>query len=507
MNSRVDKFILLQRSLTVAALAWVTAWCWYTWGYWEDDAYIHAEYARNVLQGQGFMFNGVVSNGDTSPAWVILLAAAFGTGAQWLLAGKTLSIVATAFTLVILWRFAIRLQNDMGLTIPGLPAWMVALFVTSPYFCYWSFSGMEAVWAAGWLMLQSMLLTPRRVSLAALLAACLSVGLGPVIRPELILMFPVAAPFLLKQGLQLVKPLNWNRRVAVFLLAGFFLALPVVVWIVYALEAFGYVLPNTNAAKQAAPGSSVLARLTQVVGLGFPGIMLAVTALASSIAIPWLRRPVANTGSAIRQTFFGVPTSGLPLASWVFVVIIFYQMNHTYVQTRYALVLAPGLTCLLWVWCATQLRTGTLALISTVALVLSTFASLQMAGPHLRNKIEGIEATSAMADYIKANVPRGEGIAVYSIGQYGFLLRDYTLIDIGGITRPEAAEYLFESSGRKMLEWAKKEGATYYISGDRPEEGATLLHSVSSRALGWHLRREVYEEDRSQSLWRLPSHP
>ena len=64
------------------ALAWVwlglaafgcVLWFMHARGYWEDDAWIHLEFARSLSRGHGFEFNGQVVYGDTSPLWVWLL--------------------------------------------------------------------------------------------------------------------------------------------------------------------------------------------------------------------------------------------------------------------------------------------------------------------------------------------------------------------------------------------------------------------------------------------------
>ncbi|TDP88545.1 hypothetical protein EV672_101697 [Aquabacterium commune] len=489
--------------LLALSLLWVAGWLWFTWGYWEDDAYIHLEYARNFHDGRGFMFNGLVSNGDTSPLWVVLLAAALGTGLAWLVAGKVLTILCAAFTMIMLWRFASRLREDAELDANSLPAWMLLIFVASPYFCYWAFSGMEAVGAAGWLMMQSMLLMPRRASLGTLMAAALSIGLGPVIRPEMVLMFAAGGPFLLYQWWQVTQGMSAARRGAVFLTAAVLLALPLAVWSAYALQAFGYVMPNTNAAKRAAPDSSVVLRMLNVFGLGFPGVLLALAGLAAALGVPALRAATAGTPSRTRM-LLGIPASAAPMAAWLALVTLFYVFNQTYVQTRYALVMAPGLTCLLWVLALRHMRSGLVNALSVTTVALCVAGSLWMARPHLRNKMEVISAIDQMARHIQATVPAGQGIAVYSIGQYGFQLRQHPLIDIGGITRPEASKYLFEG-GDKMLAWAKREGARYYISGESPEPGATLLYETQGRVTGWYFQTGAYDAPAMHRLWLLPA--
>src|SRR2546421_1522570 len=41
-----------------------------------DDTYIHCRFAENLLDGKGYLFNpGQVVSADTSPLWVLMIAA------------------------------------------------------------------------------------------------------------------------------------------------------------------------------------------------------------------------------------------------------------------------------------------------------------------------------------------------------------------------------------------------------------------------------------------------
>jgi hypothetical protein len=87
-------WLLLALSAAIAV-----AWFVYALGYWEDDAYIHLEFARSLAAGRGFQFNGHLVYGDTSPLWVGLLVAFHAVIPNWLAAGKALTAVAAVFAL------------------------------------------------------------------------------------------------------------------------------------------------------------------------------------------------------------------------------------------------------------------------------------------------------------------------------------------------------------------------------------------------------------------------
>lgn len=478
---------------------WLVFWFWHTWGYWEDDAYIHIEYARHVAQGQGFMFQGQLSNGDTSPAWVLLLAGVTAGATQWWWGGKLLTVLSLVFTLVVLWRFVLRLEADW-LTEDGAATqapWVICLFLASPYFCYWAFSGMEAVLAAGWLLAQGLLLAPRRTSWVTVLGAAFFMGLGPLLRPEFVLLFPVGGPFLLWQWHRLSASWTPASRWGLFLAATVLLALPLTAWSAYALHAFGHVMPNTNAAKRAMPGDPVASRMLQVMGLGYPGIFLAAAVLVLSALI---------AGRRYRGGLRSVPMLAWPVVMACGAILSFYVINRTQVQTRYVTALAPALLAVGWVAMARRVKPRVVQGVTAFTLVLGLTTSAFMAYPHLRNKVEGIQRTHELAEHIKATLPAGTRIAVYSIGQLGLELPDHVLIDVGGITQPAAVPYLMQG-GAAIVGWARTQGATHYVWGDAPEPGSQALAEFTLGLTSWFLNPSRYDERAYLRLWRLPETP
>jgi len=299
-HQRIDMMSML--ILGVCAL-WAGYWFVHAQDYWEDDAYIHLEYARNLFGGKGFMFNGLVSNGDTSPVWVLLLGLSHMVWPDWLGSGKALTVASTAFAASMVYLYAQRLARALGAEPGRVPATMVALFVFNPYFCYWAFSGMEAVLAAGLLLLIVMLLTPERPGRTSFFSAAFLLGLAPLVRPEMILLLVVASPFLLWQWVQLTHSMSARHKLAHFALAAVLLALPLLIWSIYALQAFGYVLPNTNAAKRASPDSSVVMRLLSVYGMGFPGVLISLLARP----LPRFDLALADLGCGHHRLLCGEP--------------------------------------------------------------------------------------------------------------------------------------------------------------------------------------------------------
>lgn len=227
-----------------------------------DDAFITFRYARNLLAGEGFVYNpGERVLGTTTPLYTLLMAALalpFG-GEQapfpWLALG--VNALADAAACLLLWQIGKRLGSELAGIATSL-VWAVA-----PYSVTFAIGGLEtslyvylltsAVWAY---LNQRRLLTPLFTSLALLT------------RPDaLILVVPLVLDRLFrgwfaKAGSPLVRllrsssvvarndktredqkenGLNW-REVAVFVL-------PLIAWYGFAWIYFGSPLPHSVTAK------------------------------------------------------------------------------------------------------------------------------------------------------------------------------------------------------------------------------------------------------------------
>jgi hypothetical protein len=104
-----------------------------------DDAWIHAQFARNLATGHGFTYTGGQwVSGSTAPAWTVLLAAGYFL---------TRDIVVAAFALGLLAQlasgyYAARLAELLG--VSRVPAMLAGtLVVVLPVLAWGAVSGME----------------------------------------------------------------------------------------------------------------------------------------------------------------------------------------------------------------------------------------------------------------------------------------------------------------------------------------------------------------------------
>jgi hypothetical protein len=431
---------------------------------------------------------------------------------NWLVAGKTLTVLGAAFGLSGAYAYARRL---VSLLLPSsfiatiFPAAVVLLIVANPNTCYWIFSGMEPLAASGlafWAMLAA---TRARPATTSLLTASLLAGLAPLLRPEMIFFSALLLLPLIGQWRRLPgSATKWGTFVASLLL----IASPVVLWSIYSLHAFGHLLPNTNAAKRAPVGESVVSHLVLLYTSGFPLIAFGAVAGAIYILLRFdsvRRRFLQAIASTLSCSTDATQDCGLPLSGWIFILwptiaTVFYIANHTYVQTRYILATAPALTIVILLAIIVRSRRGGSAFYA-VALIVALATSSVIVRPFIRNKAINCGATRDFALYMHDHLPPDAPVAVYAIGEIAFISQ-HPIIDMGGITRPEAIPYLVAGSPEAMLRWLRSEGAQYFV-GYPPDSDAVLVYSVNERYAGWTAHTALFSTSQSMGLWKLAPRP
>lgn len=486
----------LARTVSITFIAvWCIAWFVHAWGYYEDDSYIHLDFARSFAQGKGFAFQGHVVYGDTSPIWVFLLIGFHRLIPDWIVAGKVLAALGAAFALVAVYLLAKRF-SDGSPHRETLSLGMVLLFAVNPYFCFWSFSGMEAVTAAGVACLAVLAANPVRPSWWKFLCGCALCGIAPLLRPEMVFLSVLVGLLLLRQLWQLRQQCTGATQV-LLLLAGLVLTCaPVALWANYALHAFGAIIPTTNAAKRAVGDEKVPLRLLELYCVGFPVLFVAL--LSPLLSLFRRTRSPLRGRNASRQgsQFFGLPPGAWVFFSWTLIAIAFYIKDRTHVQTRYIVVNGAGtmVTCVALLLVALG-RRGTLWMASALFVYSFAISAFYM-WPFVGLRAVDDRCNARMAEYINRNLPAGTGVADYSIGQIAFL-SDHPIIDTGGITRPES---IFVPPAQ-FMDWLKSQGAQYEIAGSQPEPGAVLVHV--EKGIGWDWRPGHHSPEHLLLLWKL----
>jgi hypothetical protein len=217
-----------------------------------DDAYISFRYARNILAGEGFVFNpGERVQGTTTPLYTLLMAGVGaltgGPGANFPMNAMLVNTAADALACLLL----IRLGRRLGAAEVGLAA--ALLWAVAPHSVTFAIGGLETSLYVLLLTGAVCAYTENRNTLAALFAA-----LAILTRPDAVLL---AVPLILDR---LIRAARGGAKLRTGELAAFLL--PTLGWAVFAWLYFGSPIPHSVSAKLAVyrlePGSS-LVRLLQ----------------------------------------------------------------------------------------------------------------------------------------------------------------------------------------------------------------------------------------------------
>lgn len=202
-----------------------------------DDSYITFRYARNLLAGNGFVYNpGERVQGTTTPLYTLLMAGlgavTGGTRAPFPELALAVNALADAGTALLLYRLGKRLGSSRAGLGAGL-AWAVL-----PYSVTFAIGGLETSVYVLLLLGCAMAFVARRRVLTALLA-----GLALLTRPDaLILLGPLALDRLVRS----VRKADEEDRLSG---SEFAALLPVLAWYLFATLYFGSPVAHSVQAK------------------------------------------------------------------------------------------------------------------------------------------------------------------------------------------------------------------------------------------------------------------
>lgn len=464
--------------LVVCAISWFL----FSYGYIEDDGFIHLEFARSIAEGRGYAFNGHVVYGDTAPLWPLLLVAIHAVGFGWVLSAKLACIGGLLVAASGAWQLGRALAgNNPSMQLLPLLALLVTLI--NPYSAHWSFSGMETLAALGLSFWAISLGLAGQFSATRGTGAAVLLGIGPLLRPELILLSAIAGIPLLWRCWQASSRQAVTQRLAMLATLAVIMALPVLVWAAYAWHTFGALVPNTNRAKQGGAIAEIGPRLLSVYAVGFP---------VTLVLLPFV--------AVLRMQSWRTCVAGAVLLLWPLACIAFYLLDHTSVQTRYALLSMPCMTIAV-LWLVATARPRWLMPVTAVMLLVAVVTISRIVVPHLENKQKYIQSFAAMSAFLRNHIPSESPVAAFAIGQIAFESR-YPLVDIGGITDPSVIPHM--ANVAETLAWAKAHGARYYVSTEPPQSDAVPVFSAPAPYIGWTFQRSQYESQKPLSLYQLP---
>jgi arabinofuranosyltransferase len=219
--------------------------------YIPDDTFITLRYARNVLDGKGFVFNdGERVEGYTNFLWLLIIVFAGKLGLPLVASARALSLAFSIGTLALLGAAARRDTKPAEERAPEEnPGWMETiriflapvLLAVSPPFLVWSTSGSEMPLFAFLLLAGFMSIEGEKRPGRALAAF----GLLGLVRPEGALFYAAALAYLLARGTRKAQVAFAGIGIAAMLYA------PYLIW---KWRYFHALIPNTFYAKTGPPG-------------------------------------------------------------------------------------------------------------------------------------------------------------------------------------------------------------------------------------------------------------
>jgi hypothetical protein len=194
-----------------------------------DDAFITFRYVRNLIAGQGYVFNsGEYVLGTTTPFYTLYLALIGKLGLNFIIVGKLTNIVADTASIVLLFIVVFRASNR-------IVAWAVALLVlSSPYNLQFSASGMETGIYTFMILLVLYLYEQSQWKWMALVG-----GMLVLVRPDGLLALLVIALFWLIDRQELRVGIKY----------AFLTGLVMLPWFIFATWYFGSPIPHSITAK------------------------------------------------------------------------------------------------------------------------------------------------------------------------------------------------------------------------------------------------------------------
>lgn len=201
------------------------------WPFKIDDAYISFVYAKNLIQGHGLTYNGLIVEGYSNFLWTVLIAPFIAWGWDPLVVARLISLNCAIVTLFLTERLIRRLNPAVSALAGGLALLTVAVSVP---FTAWTLGGLETAWMTlevvlfVYVELQPNLRLMRWSVIVALACA--------LTRPEGALLFPILIAHRLIYRRQPVRQIV--RQGAWFIV-------PFAAYLVWRYVTYGYWLPNT----------------------------------------------------------------------------------------------------------------------------------------------------------------------------------------------------------------------------------------------------------------------
>lgn len=387
------------------------------WAY--DDPYIAYRYVRNLISGEGFVYNpGEQVLSTTTPLYVLVLALLSPFSKDLPHLSNLVGSFCLALGGLLLWDLAHSWRAPLAgwtalVLYPGFPLLVVTLGSEMPLYLALCLAALAAYGRA-------------RYDLAAVFAA-----LAALARPDGVLLALVLAAHYL---LWLRQPVPWRA-------AGWY-ALIVLPWLVFAWVYFGSPVPVTLAAKQA-QGSMVISQRFAA------GLFTTVNPLLRW-PVFWLEIILAGTGFLLS---FWIWKRWMLLWAWTALYFSGYSLLGVSRYFWYYAPLVPGFIATVGLGIASLARLASSwrrsspALGSAAHLLIGLFILILAAGQAQRTwrqaQLNDVRYTvfRSAGEWLAVNTPPDAWVAALEIGVIGYYA-GRPVVDFAGLVQPEVASLL-----------------------------------------------------------------
>jgi hypothetical protein len=430
-----------------------------------DDAWIHAQFARNIATGHGFSYTGGQwVAGSTAPAWTLLLALGYLAVPNMVIVGKVLGFALQAATAVAAARFGGWLSESRVVAFAS-----GAVTASVPIMVWGAVSGMEVPLAA-FLVVAGVYLHLRHretLSWRATIGTGL-LALSVLARPECLVLVAFALGDLCLRLLVLLVRRDESVRPRMIVLAGALAIAGLVIgsWIGFNYATIGRPLPTTFYAKS---GSGLMRAIEQRDG-----------AMARRTFEVYGPQALTNFGIILREqlgwavwlvpaglvycavgvrrraavAFLALVLIGAPFVMGLTAPQRLKPSNERYAPHLIALaaILAAAGIAPICRAAARDRRLAAATALLPVALVYAVAAQPQIGAFYFARSVKNIQELHVrLGEWIRWHIPQGSVVATNDVGAIAYF-GGHRILDIEGLVSPESLAIRGQGRGLKVVE-------------------------------------------------------
>ena len=391
-----------------------------------EDTYIGLRYVKNLVEGNGFVFNTFDRvEGYSDFLWLLLIAGLNKlTGIDIPIAARCLGLFFSIITFIYTYFLSYKLSGDKRLAFFTI----FLLAVNGSYSCY-GLSGLEnSLFALFILLSVDSLLDHRWFRLGII------ISLATMTRPEgVVLSIPVVL-YLFYYGE------TWKYRILNLLKVGLSAGILFIPWTYWRYDYYGYLIPNTIAAKD---GMDIMYQLK--IGIKYSLRFLFHHIEWTLLAIPSFM--VLIKSGKLRNTFHLIPRSIFVCGAGTltFALVYTYFGGDWMPGFRFYSSIIPLLSVLTWlIWQKSQMKISFAAWSLILALLGISQIRNSVHSPYMIKAVRGwdheVEGLKMIGKWFHNTLPSTTLLATFPNGAFSYY-NNLPTLDAGGLTDTQVGRF------------------------------------------------------------------